>query len=246
MLLKDQLVAQGDWLFRWRSYLPFILFVPLAIVIANFQWVASSHPVQHYWELGCISVSLLGLFVRIQTIGHVPRKTSGRNTRKQLASSLNTTGMYSVVRNPLYLGNFLVLMGIVAYWHSWWFQLICIMAFWLYYERIIIAEEEFLLAQFGDDFRQWVAMTPAFIPSFRRWNRPALPFSWKMVLNRESSTILLISLVFAAMEEVGDAAVTRQWTIEPIALGLFVLGILAFLAINTLRKWTSWLTVVDR
>ncbi|MGB8874133.1 MAG: hypothetical protein WCC75_12145, partial [Desulfobaccales bacterium] len=44
--------------------------------------------------------------------GLPPRGTSGRNTQGQVAETLNTTGIYSLVRNPLYLGNFLIWLGL--------------------------------------------------------------------------------------------------------------------------------------
>ncbi|MBF0254846.1 MAG: hypothetical protein HQL11_06975 [Candidatus Omnitrophica bacterium] len=59
------------------------------------------------WEIFCIAVSFAGLFLRAAVVGVVPKDTSGRNTGGQLARSLNTTGMYSVSRNPIYLADFL-------------------------------------------------------------------------------------------------------------------------------------------
>ncbi|MGC9453013.1 MAG: methyltransferase family protein, partial [Oceanipulchritudo sp.] len=50
--------------------------------------------------------------------------TSGRNTKQQVAYSLNTTGFYSVVRNPLYLGNFFMYLGIALFTHHWWLVLV--------------------------------------------------------------------------------------------------------------------------
>ncbi|WP_417887675.1 hypothetical protein [Zunongwangia sp.] len=48
-----------------------------------------------YYELVCLSFSLLGLFIRIFTVGYTPKNTSGRNTTEgQLANEFNTTGMY--------------------------------------------------------------------------------------------------------------------------------------------------------
>ncbi len=65
----------------------------------------------HDWDLAyefmCFTVSLKGIMVRIMAIGYIPKGASGRNTR-QKADDLNTTGMYSVARNPLYSGNYLI------------------------------------------------------------------------------------------------------------------------------------------
>ena len=100
------------------------------------------------------------------TVGYVPRGTSGRNTRKQVAEVLNTTGMYSVVRHPLYVGNFIMWLGISLFFHLWWFTLLIALIFWVYYEKIMYAEEAFLEEKFGEQFLALGRKNPAFYPSF--------------------------------------------------------------------------------
>ncbi len=56
-------------------------------------------------------ISFFGLALRVIVVGHAPYGTSGRNTREQVADTLNTTGMYSIVRHPLYLANYLIILG---------------------------------------------------------------------------------------------------------------------------------------
>lgn len=64
------------------------------------------------WAWSCIAVSLFGLLIRAVTIGFTPKGTSGRNTKEgQVAEVLNTKGIYSVVRHPLYLGNYFMWLG---------------------------------------------------------------------------------------------------------------------------------------
>ncbi|MBW6498500.1 MAG: DUF1295 domain-containing protein [Bacteroidales bacterium] len=62
----------------------------------------------------CLFFCLLGFGIRIYIVGHTPKNTSGRNTSGQLADELNTTGVYSVVRHPLYLGNFFMWLGMAV------------------------------------------------------------------------------------------------------------------------------------
>ncbi len=149
-------------------------------------------------------MSFLGLGVRILTIGHTPRKTSGRNTSKQVADKLNTTGIYSLVRHPLYLGNFIIWLGISLFAHLWWLTLICTLVFWVYYERIMFAEEEFLKKKFGKEYEDWAGNTPAFIPKMKGWKKPDLPFSMKKVLKGEYNGFFGIIAVFTILEVVGD------------------------------------------
>ena len=50
--------------------------------------------------------------MRFYTVGTTPKETSGRNTNQQVAAVLNSTGMYSMLRHPLYLGNYLIWVGL--------------------------------------------------------------------------------------------------------------------------------------
>src|SRR5919206_4624496 len=108
MALREEFVRSGNWLFRRRSYLPVLLFIPVLLSMRHFTYPHGRQIFDRLWELLCLLISLSGLGIRVLVVGHTPAGTSGRNTRDgQVASQLNTTGMYSVVRHPLYAGNFL-------------------------------------------------------------------------------------------------------------------------------------------
>ena len=99
-MLVNEFEQQGLRLFRWRSYLPAVFLGLAALAI----WL---HPgvIPRWWQVVSLAVGLLGLLVRILTVGYTPKNTSGRNTAEgQVADSINTTGMYSMVRHPLYVG----------------------------------------------------------------------------------------------------------------------------------------------
>lgn len=143
MALREEYERIGNWLFRWRSFLP-LLVLGLALVgMRDFTYLGNAHKWDLVWEGFCLMVSFFGLGIRALVIGYVPEKTSGRNTLAQKAISLNVTGLYSIVRHPLYLGNFFIWLGISLFARHWLLSVTCMLIFWLYYERIIFAEEEF-------------------------------------------------------------------------------------------------------
>src|SRR5262245_37019772 len=137
MSLHDEYVKSGNKLFRTRGYLP-LLFVPVILfTLRHYQFLGRSRQIDGRWEAVCVFVSLFGLGIRMMVAGYTRGQTSGRNTKEQEAGALNTTGLYSIVRHPLYVGNFLMWLGIAAFAHSVSLVLIFVLAFWLYYERIM-------------------------------------------------------------------------------------------------------------
>jgi len=246
MALKEEFEKTGEYFFRWRSYLPLcmaIIFIPAL----RYFWRPFGNPsLDLAWDLGCLGVSLLGLGVRFFTVGFVPRGTSGRNTLGQVADVLNTTGMYASVRNPLYLGNLIIWLGLSLFIRSLWFTLIIVLFFTVYYERIIFAEESFLREEFGDEFLQWAQETPAMIPRFRNWRPPSLPFSWKSALKREYGSFFAIIVTFTVLKGLAGLFAYGKLSLEPIWLKLLAASGIFYLAVRYLKKKTKILATPDR
>ncbi len=246
MALKEEFERSGSWLFRWRSYLPLLMVVILVASLRNFHYLEQSEKIDELWEAFCFCVSFFGLGIRIFTIGHAPCGTSGRNTREQIAETLNTKGIYSVVRHPLYLGNFFIWLGIVLFAHQWHLTLICVLSYWFYYERIMFAEEAYLRKKFGDEFEDWAERTPAVIPSFRNWQKAELPFSLKNVLKREYNGFFVIIVSMSLLELTGNIFAegkpefNTDWSII-LSVGFFI-----WLTLRTLKKKTTLLHVEGR
>ncbi len=248
MALREEFQRQGSWLFRWRSYFP-LVFLPILIVAlkdSDFLERIFGDMIEGIWEISCLTISFIGLFIRCLTIGYVPKGTSGRNTKQQKADVLNRTGMYSIVRHPLYLGNFLIMLGIVMFTQVWWVILIAILSFWLYYERIIFTEEEYLRNKFGEMFLKWAQETPAFIPRLNNWKKPDMPFSMKTVLRREYTGFFVIASAFTSFEILGDFIAEGRVEIDLEWIVFFTAGALIYLTLRTLKKHTKILHVDGR
>ena len=247
MPLREELERQGDWLFRRRAFLPFLGIPLLALAFYQFSYPWGSRSLDLILDMVYLGVSAAGMAVRAYVAGQTPRRTSGRNTTKgQVAQFLNTTGMYSMTRHPLYLANFLIGLGPVLFFHSWWLVLVYVFLFWVYYERIIFAEEEFLRAKFGDAYLEWAVRTPAFLPDVRKWRPPTLPFCWRTVLKREYQTLFHLVIVFTAIEVIEDALVERRIAVEPFWVVIFGLTLIFYLAVRILRKQTNILHIQGR
>lgn len=247
-MLKREMVQQGTRLFRWRSYLPLAL-LPIGIAAIGEsgildRWLGEFG--EELWVLFCFLVAMFGQAIRTYAVGHVPPGTSGRNTREQRAVRLNTTGLYSVCRHPLYLANFIAFAGILMAVQVWWFVILGVLAFWIYYERIMAVEEAFLLEKFGKPYDDWSARTPAFIPAVGQWRAPDLPFSWKMALRREPYGYFAIISAFFVIEFVADVIVRGEnftsWLHEDAVWPIiFAVGAVIFLCLRALKKHTRLL-----
>jgi protein-S-isoprenylcysteine O-methyltransferase Ste14 len=252
-MLKDQMIRHGNWLFRWRSYLPIIL-VPVALVVfQNAGWMTQlfGDGIEDAFDDLCLLLAVAGLAIRVATVGFAPEGTSGRNTKAQKARVLNTTGLYSLVRHPLYFGNFLVFLAFVLLFKSLVFTLFASVLYCFYYERIMLAEEQFLEGQYGAQYRAWAAAVPAVIPRFGGWKRPALTFSWRSALLREFHTVFLVAAVFFLVE-MAEALAIDGLTIaawmreEPLWTILLLTSAALYAVVMAVKKFTTWLVVAGR
>jgi protein-S-isoprenylcysteine O-methyltransferase Ste14 len=198
------------------------------------------------WEGFCVGLSLFGLAVRAVAVGCKPRGTSGRNRRAQNAQRLNTTGLYSVVRHPLYLGNALMWTGVAVFPRVWAAAVFVGAFFWLHYERVMLAEEDFLRLKFGAEYERWADRTPAFVPAPARWRAPDLPFSLRAVLKAEYPGFLAMAIVFTTLRAGLDLAQTHRLVLRPFWLGFLAAGVLAYVVLRTLRKHTAVLQIQGR
>lgn len=243
MLIKQLLTFHGNFLFRWRSYFPLLLlpaFVAAAPESVRIEQ-ALGNELSAAWTCICLAVAFLGVAIRVAVVGFVPAGTSGRNVDGQRAEQLNTTGMYSVVRNPLYLGNFAGLIGFAAATRVWWLVVIVSLVYWLYIERIISAEEEFLEHIYGTQYAEWASKTPAFIPRVSGWIKPDLPFSFRTVLRREYNGLFALGTAFmlwsAAVDLVVEDKSLNLYLREDCALvALYLASLGAFVILRFLKK----------
>lgn len=202
----------------WRSF-GLVAFIPLVLAA-----VTRAEPIEQnvgeFWgsayEAGCLILVLLGLTLRGVVSGcHVLAR-----------DHLDASGVYSVTRNPSYLANSLILVGIMLYTQD--LALAVATALWLavYYERRILAEEARLFRRFGMAFVGWATLTPIFLPRFTSWRRPAAPFSVRAFLRREP---LVWCGAIAALATIATAS--AHFGKEPIDdLGLLILLAVAAMA----------------
>ncbi|MFP4289479.1 MAG: methyltransferase family protein [Bacteroidales bacterium] len=242
MALRKELKQQGDFLFKNRSYLPvIILLIGLYLYATNASTLTIiAEDQRRTFELVCFLVCLAGLFIRVVSIGFTADNTSGRNTSVgQLADTINQTGPYSVMRHPLYLGNFFMWLGLAAFTQNTWFVIAFVLFYTLYYERIMYAEEEFLIGKYGDDYLRYSEKTPAFIPKFSRWKKPSLSFSWTKIMRQEKAGIVNLFLVIILFRATREYAAEGNFSqVEEYWLYAFIASVVWYIIVKVLQKTT--------
>jgi len=192
MTIKKSLEVSGNFLFKYRGHIPlivFVLIVPISF-FTPYDIYSSYDGLNETILFSALFLIFSGHLIRARTVGKRTIQTSGRNRSHQVAQVLNKIGWYSLVRHPLYFGNYLIWLGLAIFLSNFWFVIILSLLFWIYYERIMFAEEVFLEEKFGGEFTDWASKTPSFFPSFKNYVPNLCPFSWRIVAKNEYPGII--------------------------------------------------------
>lgn len=177
------MVKLGNLLFRSRNFIfplfYFLLFIPSAPVFSN----------QRLPVIAGLSISIIGQLIRVGTIGLVYIIRGGKN-RQIYAEGLVTEGIFSHCRNPLYVGNIMIIAGLGIMSNSFFFICLMIPLFLFFYQAIVIAEENFLFGKFGEEFTAYKKKVNRWVPNMRGIGKTmsSMEFNWKRVLIREYTT----------------------------------------------------------
>lgn len=238
MKLLAEIPRSGDVLFRWRSYAPLLLLPVFALGLLDARLPAVLPPALRAWQAMSVVVALCGLALRAVAVGTAPPGTSERSTTSPRASRLRTTGVYSVMRHPLYTGSTVTAVGLASFTATWHVPVVVLLLGLLYHERIAAREEQFLEERFGAEFERWADRVPAFVPKLSGYVRSDTPFCWRRVVGREFHGLLVIGAVVFALD-LGRSALARgRVASDPLWAGFFFFTALVFLACFTLKRLT--------
>lgn len=176
-------IALGNFLFHVRNGL-FPLLVPLALLPGRPLVPAPLRAL-----LAGFVISGTGQAIRVATIGLRYIIRGGRN-RRIYAEDLVTDGLYAHSRNPMYVGNILIMTGIAVASDSWTTVAITMPLFLLIYFAITAAEEDFLRRRFGAPFEAYCRAVPRFLPRLAGLGTTlrSMSFRWRRVLVKEYGT----------------------------------------------------------
>ena len=164
--------------------------MPLGTVLGVIFLILMRPSVRSLWVGG--TVAMVGAALRIWAAGHIDKG-------KVLAQS----GPYALTRNPLYLGSFLMAIGMVVAGQEYWLLLPFGLFFLAVYYPVMRTEEIELLQGYGQEFVLYARRVPFFFPNLRARAGPSSVFRWTRVLkNREHHTFagLLITATILVLK----------------------------------------------
>jgi protein-S-isoprenylcysteine O-methyltransferase Ste14 len=223
------LVRVGRIAFRRRG-----LLLPIAIILLL---IPSPRLMDDPALAGLIglAIALVGQAIRTATVGLEYIIRGGKN-HQVYAEALVTGGIYSHVRNPMYVGNLFLVVGLALASNSWIFVLLGISIAVLTHVAIVAAEEDFLRGKFGAEFVAYCSRSPRWIPRLSGlWTTfQGMTFNWRRVLVQEYqkpvdwlvllSLLTIIKITLDGSLQNHAAVVGLMATVIALRLGLYFSG----------------------
>jgi len=177
-------------LFKYRSYTP----IPFLVVMLIFDEATTASLIIGF------AVSVVGELIRfwgVSWAGSETRTTSGVG-----GSTLVISGPFAHVRNPLYIGNILIYLGlgIMSFALFPYLQFAALLFFVFQYHFIVKEEENYLHKTYGSFYEDFVKNVPRFLPRLTPYKNPEIVqpvFTPKEGLRSERRTLQALILISA-------------------------------------------------
>jgi protein-S-isoprenylcysteine O-methyltransferase Ste14 len=225
-----RLAQVGAVFYRYRKY-----FIPgaLVLVLAFFRPVVfrGDRWLDTLLDLVGVGVALCGQTLRAAVIGYEYIRRGGKDG-KAYADTLVTGGLFAHARNPLYVGNLVLLLGLLIIFNSPGAYLVVFPLAVFFYAAIVAAEEAYLRERFGEPYEEYCRRVPRWIPDLRglRETVSGLGFNWRRLVRKEygSAYAWILAAVLLRVWVVSTHAAYAEerpylaWYLLPI--GLATLG----------------------
>ncbi|WKN42588.1 methyltransferase family protein [Tunicatimonas pelagia] len=228
------MVKFGNFLFRYRNSLfPVfyaLLFIPSPPLTVH-PWLAIG--------LGFM-IALSGQTIRITTIGLQYIIRGGKNY-KVYAEELVTGGLFSHCRNPLYVGNILMILGLGVMANSLIFVTVITPIFVLFYQAIVMAEEHFLAAKFGQAYQSYQQDVNRWLPALSGLGSTlrSMQFNGRRAVLKEYNTTYIwtaAAVLVTANTLYRSGGRPAVDTLLPYLITLFVLLTVSYATVRYLKK----------
>jgi protein-S-isoprenylcysteine O-methyltransferase Ste14 len=232
--MTDLFNQWGNFLFHTRN----VLF-PVLIAIVLFLWppvAIDNVPGVYFMAMGLTMITL-GQGLRILAIG-LSYIVRGGRMRRIYAENLVTDGLFSHCRNPLYVGNILIIVGFVFVSGNLSGMIAGSLAFIVIYRLIVHSEESFLSTKFGEPYTAFCADVPRWIPRLKGLLETIKnhQFDWPKVAVKEYGTIMTSLMVPLGLIAYKLNLANKLGDYKTLLIGLAVFILAAYGFVRYLKK----------
>ncbi|PVD49714.1 S-isoprenylcysteine methyltransferase [Terrimonas sp.] len=184
------MITIGNFFFKYRNLLFIVLYLLLFVPSPPLFSEAAFGSNYYIWPLVLgLLVTVTGQITRGMTIGLAYIIRGGKDGKVH-ADQLVTQGIFNHCRNPLYVGNILMLAGVGILANSLLYMSVIIPLFLFIYQSIVLAEENFLRGKFGESFETYCKKVNRWVPSLKGISATfsSMKFKWKRWLIKEYNT----------------------------------------------------------
>lgn len=227
--MKDIMLRIGTFLFKYRNQAFPLIIIALFVAAPPSTAPWGNPALEQAKDMLALLIVASGLILRASVIGYAYIRRGGLNKRVY-ADELVTEGMFGVCRNPLYVGNMLIYVGLFVFHGNPVVIAVGCTLFAFFYQCIVSAEEAFLHDKFGAAYKaycrdvpRWGLKRGAFDESTR-----GMAFNLKRVVAKDYSTVssTFIALLATEFYRVSVGSITEQEQARAIVLVLLLAGVL--------------------
>jgi protein-S-isoprenylcysteine O-methyltransferase Ste14 len=227
-MLKSSMIHIGNFFFRYRNGLFPIIIVVLVLSAIPSTEISWSELLDTLKDSLGVAITLAGLAFRGWVIGYVYIKRGGLN-KQVYAHDLVTDGIFGICRNPLYVGNMLIYIGVFVLHGNPYVMVLGTLSFAFIYQCIVYAEENFLRNKFGAGYDAYCRDTPRWLPRFSKFRTATqgMHFNFRKVIIKDYSTMATSILALTVVEgyEQVDAYVQSPATYDNTGYVVFLVAV---------------------
>jgi protein-S-isoprenylcysteine O-methyltransferase Ste14 len=234
------MIAIGNFFFKYRNLI-FPIF-GLLIFIPSPPLFSVRAFGENYYAIPLIAgltIAITGQIIRALTVG-LKYIVRGGKHKKVYAEDLVTEGLFHHCRNPLYIGNILMLTGVGLMSNSLIFIIMMVPLFCFIYQAIVLAEENYLRGKFGAGYDEYTRTVNRWLPNLKGLSGTvtSMKFNWQRYVVSEYNTLYLLLMSILIVLMTYHPALVRL-TLQAktrISLICFLLVSIIYLVVRWLKK----------
>ena len=161
------------------------------------------------------AVILLGEALRLWAngyVGHVKVNRAQHGNPAAKTGRLITAGPYAFVRNPLYVGSFLIVLGFCIAMRSPLAALAALVCFMILYGEKTKREESLIQDEWGAEYAAYRAAVPRWLPTWRRYPRRQGQWAWEgIAASKELKTVVWVTVGLLAVYFREEMLQEHEW-----------------------------------